>query len=106
MAALFPTTYPPDLTPEQEAFLTTTIKDWSIAHGLAVRPRPDTLGNARGSSAIVDNEALATTAPITLFPSMWPLNCFHEALLIQTAYNEMYSAVARDELFLEGVVQE
>lgn len=113
MAGLYPDNYPPDLTPEQEDFLTTTINDWAIAHGLAVRPTPEAvLGFLNGStssstgSTLVDNGALATTAPITLFPSLWPLNCFHEALMIQTAYNEIYSAVARDEEFLAEVVKE
>ena len=117
MAALYPDNYPPALTPEQEDFLTTTINDWAIAHGLAVRPTPEAvLGLLNGSSSsggstsnnytLADNGALATTAPITLFPSLWPLNCFHEALMIQTAYNELYSAVARDEEFLEEVVRE
>lgn len=94
-------TYPPDLTPAQTEYLTTTIKDWAIAHGLAVRPA--------ASVVPADKDAggnLALTAPVTLFPSLYPRTCFHEALLLQKGYNELYAAIARDEEWLGRVVQE
>ncbi len=97
----YPENYPPNLTDEQSKFLTSTVKDWSIAHGLAVRP-----ATAFTEEGHDPNGALATTAPVTLFPSLVPLNCFHETLMIQTAYNELYAAVARDEQWLGEVVGE
>ena len=70
-----------------------------MSHGLTVRPT---------SSYAKDDEAgdLAITAPVTLFPSLFPMNCYHEALMIQTAYNEMYANVARDEEWLGDVMKE
>ena len=93
--------YPPLLSPEQEQYLSRTAKEWSISHGLAIRPpqshrkdQDDPHGN------------LAIAAPITLFPSLFPLNCYHEALMIQTAYNELYANIAIDEEWLGAVVTE
>ena len=94
-----PKLQPSHLTPEQETFLISTIKEWGIAHGLAVRPPQSfTHDDPDGS--------LTTTAPVTLFPSTFPLQCYHEALMIQTAYNELYANVAQDELWLGEVCRE
>lgn len=99
-ASIYPH-YPPNLTQEQEDYLVSNIKDWSILNGLAVRP----------SSALVSKEtdpsgSLVVTAPVTLFPSLFPRTCFEEARAIQEAYNELYAAVASDEHWLGEVVQE
>lgn len=98
--SLFPD-YPPSLTREQQALLTTTAKEWCIAHGLAVRPAQ----SHRQDQSDPDGN-LAIAAPVTLFPSLFPLNCYHEALMIQTAYNELYANIARDEEWLGSVVME
>ena len=93
--------YPPKQKSDEISHLMSVIKDWSIAHGLAVRPPP----------AVVRAEAdpygiLATTAPVTLFPSPFPRVCFDEAQSIQEAYNELYASIAQDEEFLESIVGE
>ena len=93
--------YPPELTTEQEKYLLDALKDWSIAHGLAVRPAPSFVAQDQDPSGV-----LATTAPITLFPSLFPRACFEEGLAIQKAYNELYSAIARDEEWLRCIVEE
>jgi hypothetical protein len=93
--------YPPELSEAESQYLLTNIKDWSIAHGLAVRP----------SSAFVPEEqdpglSLATTAPVTLFPSLFPKACFEQGLSIQESYNKLYSAIARDEKWLQPIIEE
>lgn len=93
--------YPPAITPEQEAFLVQSVKDWSIQHGLTVRPPPSFV-----SQETDPHTALATNAPVTLFPSPFPKSCFDEAQAIQSAYNELYAAIANDEEWLEGIVKE
>ncbi|KAF2736941.1 glutathione synthetase large chain [Polyplosphaeria fusca] len=93
--------YPPDLSPEEEHYLLTNVKDWSIAHGLAVRPASAFVSGEQDPSGV-----LATTAPVTLFPSLFPQSCFEQGLGIQTAYNELYSAIARDEEWIRGIVEE
>ena len=93
--------YPPDLSPDEEEYLLMTVKDWSVAHGLAVRPAPSFVSASQDPSGV-----LATTAPVTLFPSLFPRSCFEEGLAIQKAYNELYSAIARDETWLQEIVKE
>ena len=92
--------YPPDLSEEQLGYLLTEIKDWSIAHGLAVRPAPSFIPEKQDP-----NGALAVTAPVTLFPSLFPRSCFEQGLSIQTAYNELYAAIASDESWLKQTVE-
>lgn len=93
--------YPPDISAEESEQLLVIIKDWSIANGLAVRP----------PSAFVSAEAdphgvLATTAPVTLFPSPFPRLCFEQAKSVQKAYNILYASISQDEAFLKDIVQE
>lgn len=93
--------YPPALSLEEEQYLLSNLKDWSIAHGLAVRPAAAFVPTSQDPSGV-----LATTAPVTLFPSLFPRDCFDEGIAIQKAYNELYSAIARDEQWLQGIVEE
>ena len=93
--------YPPDLTEQESNSLLTTIKDWSIAHGLAVRPASSWVSETQDP-----NGSLAVTAPVTVFPSLFPRNCFENGLAIQNAYNELYAAIASDELWLQHIVEE
>ena len=101
MGAASHDSYPPELSTEEQEYLLTNLKDWSIAHGLAVRPAPSFVQSTQDPTGV-----LAATAPVTLFPSLFPRNCFEEGLAIQTAYNELYSAIARDEDWLKGIVEE
>ena len=93
--------YPPKLSQAQSKYLLSNIKDWSIYNGLAVRPPltfvPEDIDSSR---------CLATTAPVTLFPSLFPQSCFQAAKTIQCAYNVLYAAVAMDEEWLGKVVEE
>jgi hypothetical protein len=41
-----------------------------------------------------------------LFPSLFPRARFEDAKQVQIIYNELYSAVARDEEWLSGIVEE
>ena len=101
MAASIYPDYPPDLTSEQSAYLLSNVKDWSILNGLAVRPSLSFV-----SKEVDPSRSLAVTAPVTLFPSLFPRRCFEEARAIQTAYNELYALIARDEEWLREIVEE
>ncbi|KAK2630255.1 hypothetical protein QTJ16_001075 [Diplocarpon rosae] len=94
-------TYPPSLTAAEFKQLAASIKDWSIAHGLAVRPPPTVVTAEADPFGI-----LATTVPVTLFPSPFPRVCFEQAKSVQTVYNKLYASIAQDEDFLQGIVQE
>ena len=100
MATIYPP-YPPPLTEPQKTFLSGLVKEWAISHGLAVGAPPSYLDPEHDPQ-----RALTATAPVTLFPSLFPLQCFHEALMLQTAFNELYANVERDEAWLGGVVEE
>lgn len=93
--------YPPVLTNEEEEHLVATIKDYSVAHGLTVRPPPSLV------AADADpHNVLATTVPVTLFPSPFPRVCFQQAKSVAELYNELYASISRDETFLKGIVEE
>jgi glutathione synthase len=94
-------TYPPRLTSDETDHLVSLVKDWSIVHGLAVRPPP-----ALVRSEVDPHNILATTVPVTLFPSPFPRVCFEQAQSIQEAYNELYASISQDEDFLKGIVEE
>ncbi|KAL8728909.1 MAG: hypothetical protein Q9181_005178, partial [Wetmoreana brouardii] len=101
MAASIYPDYPPQVNPGQRDFLLSNTKDWSILNGLAVRPSTSFV------SAHVDpSGSLAVTAPVTLFPSLFPTSCFVEARTIQSAYNELYATIARDRDWLRKIVEE
>ncbi|KAJ6261272.1 hypothetical protein Dda_3941 [Drechslerella dactyloides] len=91
--------YPPSLTADQLAYLTASFTDYALAHGLVVRP-PPTLSPAN------PHNCLATSAPVTLFPSPFPRAPFDEARAIQTACNELYARVAHDEPWLGALSRE
>ncbi|KAL8819050.1 MAG: hypothetical protein Q9223_002428 [Gallowayella weberi] len=92
--------YPPETAPELESYLLSNIKDWSILNGLAVRPSIDLI-----PLDVDPSRSLAITAPVTLFPSLFPSACFSEARAIQQAYNELYAAIARDREWLKQIVE-
>ena len=93
--------YPQTLTSEELEYIISNIKDWSILNGLAVRPSTSFV-----SEDIDPLRSLATTAPVTLFPSLFPRECFEEARAIQIAYNELYACIANDEKWLGEIVKE
>ncbi|PNS15361.1 Glutathione synthetase [Sphaceloma murrayae] len=93
--------YPPDVSELQLRDVVVSAQDWSIAHGLAVRPATSFVAEAQDPSG-----SLAVTAPITLFPSPFPRECFKNALAIQQSYNELYARIAGEEAWLKRVVEE
>ena len=99
-AGMYPE-YPLKLTSQELDYLYSNLKDWSIANGLAVRPAPSYVPTETDPSG-----ALATTAPVTLFPSLFPRVCFEQAKSVVEAYNELYSAIASDEAWLKEIVEE
>lgn len=92
--------YPPSISCEQEEYILNSIKNWSIQHGLAVRPSSSFVPEGIDSSGV-----LATTAPVTLFPSPFPENCFRQGKLIQTTFNELYAAISDDEDWLAEIMK-
>lgn len=92
--------YPPDLSSAQQKFLVTAVKDWAIQNGLAVRPSPAVISTEADSNGV-----LATNAPVTLFPSPFPKECFEEATALQEIYNKLYAAITCNEEWLGNIVE-
>ncbi|KAI1102982.1 glutathione synthase [Jackrogersella minutella] len=93
--------YPPAITPSEGERLTEVVKDWSLAHGLTVRPPPAVIAAEADPAGI-----LATAVPVTLFPSPFPKVCFDQAIAVQETYNELYASISQDEPFLAQIVKE
>lgn len=72
-----------------------------MAHGLAIRPPPSIVPQEVDPQGIT-----AISAPVTLFPSPFPLECYAQARLVQKPYNELYAQISRDEEFLAQAVKE
>ena len=94
-------TYPPELTSEQQQHVVSTAKNWAIHHGLAVRPSPAFIPKEFDPCGV-----LATNAPVTLFPSLFPKSCYEAATVVQTTYNELYAAISIDEAWLGKLIEE
>ncbi len=101
MSALTANSYPPVLEEQESERLVEVVKDWTIGNGLAVRPPVSVVAAEADPRGI-----LATSAPVTLFPSPFPEICFEQAKAVQTAYNELYAKISQDEEFISEVVQE
>lgn len=101
MASLESGAYPPTLKAAEREALVETIKDWSIGNGLAIRPPPTVIATEADPAGIA-----AVNAPVTLFPSPFPRQCFAQGKSVQKTYNELYAAVSRDEEFLAQIVKE
>lgn len=93
--------YPPTLSDAETEHLVDTIKDWSAGNGLVIRPPASVIATEADPKGIA-----AINAPVTLFPSPFPRQCFAQALGVQTAYNELYAAVSRNEAFIEDTVNQ
>ena len=93
--------YPPALTDAQRAKLLFDLNDWAIAHGLAVRPASGFVTEDKDPAGV-----LAVTAPVTLFPSLFPRRCYENALAISKSYNELYARISMDEQWIAGIMKE
>lgn len=83
--------YPPTISPSHESSLLSLSSDYSLSHGLVLRPT----SNSTTSSI---------HAPYSLYPTPFPSHLFHQALSLQTSYNELYAKITTDDQFLERVV--
>jgi hypothetical protein len=90
--------YPPKTTPEELSQLLTAFTDYSLSHGLTVRPAPTFVPNP--------HNAIATAAPVSLYPSLFSRHSFNYSLSVQQDYNALYAAVAADAPWLENIIAE
>ena len=88
--------WPPAQTVEQETALLRLASDWSLSHGLVLRPV--------GSASSPPSTTAAIHAPYSLYPSPFPRKLFDQAKELQEIYNSLYASVTVDKEFLEDVV--
>ncbi|GAA5825314.1 hypothetical protein JCM11251_006933 [Rhodosporidiobolus azoricus] len=91
--------WPPSLSHADGRTLLDLASDYSLSHGLVVRPFPTTAGDP---SSIPHTSAIH--APYSLYPSPFPQDLFDQAKRLQPLYNELYARVTADDEFLEEVV--
>lgn len=84
------TKYPPPLSDEQLEIIVSSVKDWQLTHGSFLK-----LVNTDQDSTV-----LAHPVGSTLFPTLFPLSLFTQALTMQKTYNKLYARVAEDEEWL------
>lgn len=89
--------WPPFQTPEQLSATLELASDWSLAHGLVLRPP------AQDS---VISKTSTIHGPYTLFPSPFPAELFNQAKSVQPLFNALYCHIAVNDEFLERVVGE
>lgn len=94
MADILPS-YPPSLDPKALNFLLASLTDYCLSRGITVRPQTISEGNH-----------LASHAPVTLFPSLFPRIAWQRALKIQTTYNLLYARIANDVEWLGEIMDE
>jgi hypothetical protein len=94
MADILPS-YPPSLPPRELSFLMSSLTDYCLSHGVTVRP-----------SVPSENNHLASHAPVTVFPSLFPRNAWEQALKVQTIYNLLYARIANDVEWLGKIMDE
>ena len=88
--------WPPAQSAEQEAALLSLASDWSLSHGLVLRPV--------GSAASPPSTTASIHAPYSLYPSPFPRKLFDQAKELQEIYNSLYASVTVDKDFLEDVI--
>ena len=86
--------YPPGPTLAQEGHLVASAHEWALSKGLVVRSNSE------------QSDQTAVTAPVTLYPSLFPRTCFEEARALQQAYNELYACLSDDDHWLGRILQE
>ncbi|KAJ8324596.1 Glutathione synthetase [Batrachochytrium dendrobatidis] len=84
--------WPPTLPAEELKQLISYAVDWTTSHGLVMRAR-----NVEG--------ALAVHVPFALFPSPYPKDCYDLAWQLQPLFNELVDKIARDEQFIQTVME-
>jgi hypothetical protein len=89
--------WPPTLPVEQLNYLTFQATTYALACGLLYLPPTD-----RQPLPLIP--ASAIHAPFALFPTPFPKALFERAQRLQHIYNVLYTRVASDDAFLDGIL--
>ncbi|KAG0369503.1 glutathione synthase [Gamsiella multidivaricata] len=87
------------LTEEQLQILKDAALDFALSHGLVVRPpsTKDTQDPILAGGVI--------NAPVSLFPTPFPINAFNDAVKIQPLFNQLVHDISEDDAFLKEIME-
>ncbi|KAF9437582.1 hypothetical protein BGZ76_000179 [Entomortierella beljakovae] len=88
------------LTEEQLQTLKDAALDFALSHGLVVRPpiQPNGSHSAATLTGVIN-------APVSLFPTPFPINAFNEAVRVQPLYNQLVHDISLDDIFLKDIMK-
>lgn len=96
MAARFPQPYPPRSSEKQSISLLDDIKDWQLNNGSLMKLVQTDQGHT----------VLSRPIGVSVFPTPFPEGLFCEAQDLQLVFNELYTAVACDEEWLQSTLRD
>ncbi|OCK82513.1 glutathione synthetase [Lepidopterella palustris CBS 459.81] len=96
MASISQIAYPPPFSDHRLSELQSEIQDWQLTHGSLIKVF---IGDDDGT-------ILARPIGVSMFPTLFPKSNFEQALQIQESYNELYAAIAEDEVWLSNVLSD
>ncbi|GAA5881206.1 hypothetical protein JCM16303_004842 [Sporobolomyces ruberrimus] len=89
--------YPPRLEAQEESELLEVASDYSLSHGLVLRPVPSSPSSPLSTTTSIH-------APYSLYPTPFPSHLFKQAIDLQPAYNALYANITTNDEFLKQVV--
>lgn len=89
--------YPPRLETQEESELLEIASDYSLSHGLVLRPVPPSPSSRLSTTTSIH-------APYSLYPTPFPSHLFKQAIDLQPAYNALYANITTNDEFLKEVV--
>lgn len=90
--------WPPSMTPEEEANLLELATDYALGNGIVYRPPTEPNGLEHPSQTTVIH------APYSLLPTPFPRKLYNQAQSLQPLYNALYAHVTVDDDFLHQIV--
>jgi glutathione synthetase len=88
--------WPPQLTDTHLEVLVSNITDYQITHGSMLKLlQTDEL-----------HTVLSNPVGVTLFPTLFPLELFNQALTLQKVYNKLYAAAGEDQDWLHETLKD
>ncbi|KAF9024226.1 hypothetical protein BGZ52_011351 [Haplosporangium bisporale] len=91
------------LTEEQLTILKDAALDFALSHGLVVRPPPTPLSKDDPHHAALSTGVI--NAPISLFPTPFPKQAFHNAVQIQPLFSQLVHDISEDDAFLREIME-
>ncbi|RIA86206.1 glutathione synthase [Glomus cerebriforme] len=95
MSETFFPEYPPNISDENLQTLKNLAIDWSLSHGLVIRPPTN-----------LSNNSFVMHAPVSLFPSPFPRKTYDEAIELQPAFNLLFHRLSQDFEFITHAIKE